>query len=84
MKSGILKLNMANVNSALVYGLLSGLLAVSLLVIKYGSVFGIDWKALVDAGVLGFITSIVKNLLTTNDGNFAGVVPVIPTISVSK
>lgn len=72
MDNGILKLSLENVKSAIVYGLL----AVALFVISKGSVFGLDWHALVDVGVLGLLTSLVKNLLTTNEGNFVGLVGV--------
>ncbi len=74
MKNGFLKLSWENINSALVYGLLS--LAGYLL--KMGTIWGHDWHTLVDFFVLGVLACLVKNLLTTSDGNFAGIVPVIP------
>lgn len=74
MESGLLKLNMANVYSALVYGFIM----LGFYVISQGSVFGLDWRALVDVTVMGIIGSLIKNLGTTNDGNFLGVIPVIP------
>jgi len=74
MKNGLGKLSVENLQSAIVYGLL----AVALFVISKGTVFGLDWKALVDVGVLGVLTSLVKNLLTTDKGNFVGAVKVIP------
>jgi hypothetical protein len=76
MKNGLLKLNKTNVYSALVYGFV----AVALVVISQGTVFGLNWKALVDVGIVGVLTSLVKNLLTTEKGNFLGSVKVIPDI----
>ncbi len=73
--NGLLKLNLENVYSALVYG---GLLSLVTVIIQHNSVFGLDWHGLVDSFVIGFLTSIVKNLLTTNSGNLLGIVPVIP------
>ena len=72
--NGILKLSWVNVQSALVYGFV----AVALLIISKGTVFGLDLKELVDTLVLGILASLVKNLFTTESGNFAGVVKVIP------
>lgn len=66
-----------NVKSALVYGLLAMVLAI----IAHKSIFGLDWYALIDVAVMGILTSFVKNFLTTNDGNFVGVVKVIDTQS---
>jgi hypothetical protein len=76
MKNGLLKLSKENLQSAIVYGLLS----IALLIISKGTVFGLDWKVLLDVGILGILTSLVKNLLTTEKGNFIGTVKVIPEI----
>lgn len=81
MKNGIFKLDWANIKSALVYGLLWALLAMAIDIEKAGSIFNIDWKMIVDGGAIAFIAAVVsllKNLLTTNQGNFLGVVKVIP------
>jgi hypothetical protein len=70
-----------NIKSALVYGVLSAILMMALYAISIGDVFALDMKALVNAGVFGFITvltSLIKNLLTTDEGKFIGVVKVIP------
>jgi len=83
MKNGIGKLSSVNVKSALVYGLLWGLLAVLLQVQSAGSVFGLNWKDVVDTGVLAVIASVIsllKNLFTTNEGNFAGLVQVVEPV----
>lgn len=79
MKNGIGKLSMVNVKSAVVSGLLWGLLAVGMYAVQVGSVFKLDWHFMVDAFVfafLGFAINAIKNLLTTNDGNFLGSVKV--------
>lgn len=70
----MLKLDWSNVKSALVYSVL----AVALYIISKGSVFGLDWKIMVDVAVLGLLTSLTKNLLTTDNGKFLGVTTVIP------
>jgi hypothetical protein len=87
MKNGLLKLDWENVKSAVVYGLLTMfvvfVISISEAVIAHGSIFGVDWKNVVDISslkVLGvFISgiSIVKNLLTTNDGKFFGLFTVV-------
>lgn len=71
--NGIGVISWINVKSALVYGLLAVLMAI----IANKSIFGLDWRILVDTAVMGVLTSFVKNFLTTNDGNFVGVVKVI-------
>ena len=79
--NGIFKLGWVNVKSALVYGLLSAILAIGMYMLSVGSVFSLDFHELINAGVFGFlgvIISLVKNLLTTNSGNFLGAVEVIP------
>jgi len=71
--NGIGVISWINVKSALVYGLLAVLMAI----IANKSIFGLDWRVLVDTAVMGVLVSFVKNFLTTNDGNFVGVVKVI-------
>lgn len=73
--NGIGQLSWVNIKSAIVYGLLAVILAI----IAKGSIFALDWRVLVDIGVMGVLTSFVKNIFTTNNGNFAGVVKVIDT-----
>lgn len=82
------KISWVNIKSALVYGVLTAIvfaiLAMAGYVLQIGDIFGIDWKALVNTGVIAFITgivmgvSIIKNLLTTDDGKFMDTVKVIP------
>lgn len=75
------ELSWTNIKSALIYGLLSGFLAIALYAINIGDVFNLDWKALVNSGVFGFlivIVSLVKNFLTNTDGKFLGIVKVTP------
>jgi hypothetical protein len=73
------KLNLVNIKSALVYGLLSAILEVCIAMISVGDVFNFDWHALLNAGVFGFLivfVSLIKNLLTSDSGNFVGVIKV--------
>jgi hypothetical protein len=78
MNNGILKLDWINVKSAIIYGLVIGVGAVIFYMIKVGTVFALDWKLVVDAFVFGFLGSLVKNLFTTNNGDFLGIIKVIP------
>jgi len=88
MTNGYLTLSWPNVKSALVYGaLVSGttfLMAVGQDVLDAGSLLHVDWSESLDrggvavVGVLVTAVSVVKNLLTNNQGKFLGVVEVIP------
>lgn len=85
---GLFNLNWTNVKSAIVYGLLAMVLTFVLsaaeTILKAGSIFGINWHALIDQGAIAALgifvttTSLVKNFLTTSDGQFLGVTTVIP------
>lgn len=79
-KSALGKLNWLDIKNSIVYFLLmlslEGLLALCLYIVGVGSIWKIDWKGLVDATVLPMIialTSILKSLLTTKEGNFVGI-----------
>lgn len=76
MQNGIFKLSLTNIYSAIVYGVV----AVLLVIVSKGTIFGLDWKVLVDVGVLGVISSLIKNLLTTDSGKFVNLVKVIPEV----
>lgn len=79
MDNGIFKLSMANVKSALVSGILMATLGVSGYIIGLSDIFAVNVHALVNIAVISFLTSVVsaiKSLLTTNNGNFVGVVDV--------
>jgi len=77
----MLKLSWVNVKSALVYGGLWALLAVMVEIKAVGNIFALDWQALANVGVMAFIAFVIvllKNLFTTDNGNFMGVVKVAP------
>ena len=77
----MLKLNWINVKSALVYGLLWGLLAVFIEIKEIGDVFKLNWQDLLNVFVmagLAIVITLVKNILTTDSGNFVGAIKVIP------
>jgi hypothetical protein len=81
--SAFLKLTDENWKSAVVYGLLWGLLAVLLEVQSAGSIYKVDWKMAADSGIvasIAFAISVIKNLLTTKAGKFLGMVKVIPEV----
>lgn len=65
--------------SALVSGVLMALVVMGSYVIHVGSIFDIDWRTLADIGTISLITttvSLVKSLLTTSTGKFAGAVSI--------
>lgn len=71
--------SMKDVYSALMSVLITVLIAVGVYVTNVGSIWKIEWKALVDIGVMAGIVAVVsmlKSLLTTKDGKFAGVVKI--------
>jgi len=86
--NGLFTLTWSNVKSAVIYGLLTlGVtfgLSIAQGVLNAGSIFGLDWKAIVDSAVIATLPvliatiSLAKNLLTTSKGNFLGSVGVIP------
>lgn len=92
--NGLFTLTKANVKSALVYGLLtlgiSFALAFAQGVLQAGSIFGLDWKAIVDSSVIATIPvlitliSLAKNLLTDSQGKFLGATTVIPDKSTTE
>lgn len=72
------KLNWVNVKSGLVYGVIIGLGLMISYSISVGDIWALNWKVLVNTGVFGFLSSILKNLLTSDSGKFLNVVEVIP------
>lgn len=81
-------LNKTNLKSALVYGIVTVFVVFALSVmekiIEHKSIFGVDWRGVIDfaslsvLSILVVIVSLVKNFLTTKAGNFFGVITVIP------
>lgn len=86
--NGLFTITKANVKSALVYGLLvlgaSFLLAGAQSVLQAGTIFGLDWKHIVDSAVIATLPigiaglSLFKNFLTDSRGKFLGKTEVIP------
>lgn len=75
-------INWVNIKSALMYGLLWGVLAIFVKVSEIGNIFALDWKDLLNAGVMAFLAIMIvllRNFFTSNDGKFIGV-KVIPEI----
>lgn len=81
-----MKLDWVNIRSAIVYGVVAIILGALLAIVNYiidaGTIFGLDWKIVIDKGAMAAlgafvaVVSIVKNLLTTDRGNFLGAVKV--------
>lgn len=86
--NGFFTLTWANVKSAAVYGALvlaaSFVLSIAQSVLDAKSIFGLDWKNIVDTAVIATIPvgiaglSLLKNLLTDSSGHFLGFFKVIP------
>lgn len=86
--NGLFQLSWANIKSAIVYGLLTVLaifaLSIFQSILDVGSIFGLDWKSIIDHSVIATIpllitgVSLFKNFLTNNKGQFLGVTEVIP------
>jgi len=79
----IFTIGWVNIKSALIYGLVTGVVAVGLYTIGQGDVFSLQIKPIANVftfAFLGVFVSLLKNLLTTKGGNFAGVVKVIPEV----
>lgn len=73
------KLTIENIKGALVSGVLMAVLATIAYVSQTGDIFAIDVKVLANifvTALLTSVTSIVKNLLTNNAGEFGGIVRV--------
>ena len=72
-----MNLTWVNVKGAIVSGVLMAILAMAVYIISTGDIFKIDYHDLANAGVLAGLTavvSLIKSLLTTDSGNFLGVV----------
>ncbi len=87
--SGIGKINWTNVKSAMVNGVCAAflffLISIVASIIEHRSIFGLDWKHIIDTGIMAALgvfavmLSFFRNFFTTSEGNFAGVVKVIPS-----
>ena len=90
MQNGILTLTWENVKGALVSGVITGvvlgILAMLGYILQVGDLFGLDWKVLINTGAMAAISglvagvSVIKNLLTTNSGNFLGTTKIVSDI----
>ena len=85
MNNGVFKLDWSNVSSAVVSGVITGVLGIAGYIIGVGDVFNLDVHTLLNVGALSALTavvSLIKSLLTTNSGTVAGiqvVSPIVPT-----
>ena len=79
MNSKLGIINWVEVKNSLVLALLTALTAVMVNIISVGNIFGLDWKLLINTGVLAFavfFVSTLKELLTTEKGNLLGLVKI--------
>ena len=73
MNSNIFKLKARDWAGATVSAVL---VAVIGYVLKIGDVFILDWHTIVNIAVMAGLASLIKNLLTTEDGNFVGLIQI--------
>ena len=76
---GIDKTMYKSIKSAVVSGLIAGILAILADVIHLGTIFAIDWHTLVNDGVIAAFVAIVSLLKaggTNAEGDFLGVVKI--------
>lgn len=88
MNDGLFTISKENVLSAITYGILAVLVTflavIGAAILQHGSIFGLDWKDIIDKGaiaVIGLIMvgiSLLKNWLTNNEGKFLSLFKVIP------
>jgi len=79
MQNGLLALTWANVRGALVSGVITAVLGIAGYIIGVGDIYKLDLHTLANVGALSALTTIVsliKNYLTSNQGNFLGTVNV--------
>ncbi len=72
-------LTISNFYSALVSTILMGILAVAGYVLQVGDIWKLDWHTLVNIGIMAILTgfvSLLKTVLTSDNGVFAGVIQV--------
>jgi len=77
--SNLFSINWIEIKNGLALALITGIVTMFLQIIEIGSVYDLDWKALMNSGILAFLVlfvSTLKDLLTTKKGNLLGVVQV--------
>ena len=70
-------MNITNLKSALVSGVITGVLGIAGYIIGVGDVFNLDVHTLINVGALSALTtavSLIKSFLTTENGNFVGTI----------
>ncbi|MGI9118429.1 MAG: hypothetical protein ACR2IQ_02680 [Minisyncoccia bacterium] len=68
---------MKQIKSAIISALLVAIIATLGYITTVGSIWKIDWRVIIDVGVMSLTTglaSILKNLLTTGNGKFLGII----------
>lgn len=74
-------LSKENIKSAIVYVIVTTLVAILLYILKVGSLFKINLHDLIDSGFMALtvgVSSLLKNLFTDNTGKFLYITKVIP------
>jgi hypothetical protein len=86
-KNNMFNLSWTNIKSALVSGVIMGILAIAAYIIGVGDIFSLNFHSLANAGALATLVTIVslfKSFITTETGTVAGiqvVPPITPTPS---
>lgn len=81
MNSKLFNFNFIDLQRALSLGLCLAIVIVISYIIKAGTIWGLNWMDILSSGIIGFLGvlgSFLRTLLTTQDGNFIGLVQVMP------
>jgi len=84
MQSGVFTLSWINFKSAVVSGLITGIIGIGLYVVGVGDLWKVDFHSLINIGsisAISAIVSLVKNFLSTNSGSVAGIQVVDKSLS---
>ena len=77
--SKIFRINLADFLRAVFLGIITAILVVLVEIKNVGSIYGLDWKTLLNDGIISLIASIasiIQSLLTTEKGNLVGAIKI--------
>ena len=75
----LFSINLVEVQSAIIYGLMTALGAVLAYIVGIGDIFKIDPRSVINIATISFsitIISLIKNFLTDSEGKFVGLIKV--------
>lgn len=69
-------MDITKIKSALVSAALMAVLSVVIVIVQSGNIYSLDWRSLLNIGIISFLTGVVsflKSIGTTSEGKFAGI-----------